>query len=305
MHIRTLVLTFSLAALAALTGCNRGATEQSGIVATTTMLGDMVAQLAGDDIEVDTLIAPGADPHIYRPTPTDAASVAASRMVVMNGLHLEGWADGLVNNAGGERAIVVAGEGVNAHQTEEFVGGVDPHFWFDVIEWRDASARVARAIAAEWPEHADAIDARATAYAERLDTLDAWTRTSIATIPEQHRVLVTSHDAFNYFGRAYAIQVVGIQGISTESEPSQRDVANVIDTIRQSGAPAVFAETSVNPTLIQRVASETGVPVAGALYSDSVGAPGSGAETYEGMIVANVQSVVGGLGGTVTEFAYP
>ena len=302
MHIKLISLTLLLTAAVA---CNRGATQQSGIVTTTTMLGDMVSQLAGDDIEVETLIAPGADPHIYRPTPGDASKVAESRMVVVNGLHLEGWAEGLVNNAGGERVTVVAGEGVNTHQAEEFVGGVDPHFWFDVIEWRDASGRVAEALSAEWPDHAEAISGRADAYAARLDALDAWTRTSLATIPDSHRVLVTSHDAFNYFGRAYHIDVVGIQGISTESEPSQRDVAEVIDTIRESGAPAVFAETSVNPTLIQRVASETGVPVAGALYSDSVGAPGSGAETYEGMVVANVRLVVEGLGGTATEFSYP
>jgi ABC-type Zn uptake system ZnuABC Zn-binding protein ZnuA len=302
MHIKTLLL---IAVLALCAACNRSSRQQSGIVATTTMLGDMVAQLVGTDIEIKTLIAPGADPHIYRPTPAHAASVAGSQMVVMNGLHLEGWADALINNAGGERASVVAGDGVNVHQAGEFVGGVDPHFWFDVIEWRDSSQRVAAAIAAEWPEHAESITERAESYAVRLEALDVWTRTSIATIPEEHRVLVTSHDAFNYFGRAYEIEVVGIQGISTQSEPSQRDVAIVIDTIRESGAPAVFAETSVNPTLIQRVASETGVPVAGALYSDSVGAPGSGAETYEGMIVANVRSIVGGLGGTVTEFVFP
>lgn len=293
----------SLALLAALliSSCQRDE-PTSGIVVTTTMLGDMTAQIAGDDIEVDTLIVPGADPHIYRPTPADAAAVSRSRFVVMNGLHLEGWATSLIENAGGERTTFVAGEAVDPYQAEDFLGGVDPHFWFDVREWATAAGRLADALVEEWPEYADDIRARADAYTSRLGALDEWTRRSIASIPQPQRVLVTSHDAFNYFGRAYEIEVVGVQGISTESEPSQHDVAVVIDIIRNSGARAVFAETSVNPTLIERVATESGVPVIGALYSDSVGPAGSGAETYEGMLVANVRAIVGGLGGTVTEF---
>lgn len=298
MPTRTPLLLLLVLAIAS---CNRS-NETAGVVATTTMLGDLVSQLAGDDIDVHTLIVPGADPHIYRPTPADASAVAGSRMVVMNGLHLEGWAAPLIENAGGERVTFIAGNGVNAHETEEFVGGVDPHFWFDILEWRDACRRLEAALADEWPEHAEAVGARADAYVARLEALDSWTRASIASIPEPQRVLVTSHDAFNYFGRAYEIDVVGVQGISTESEPSQHDVAVVIDTIRNSGALAVFAETSVNPTLIQRVATETGVPVAGALYSDSVGAAGSGAETYEGMVTANVQSIVERLGGEFAPF---
>ncbi|MFT6400436.1 MAG: ABC-type Zn uptake system ZnuABC Zn-binding protein ZnuA, partial [Bradymonadia bacterium] len=267
------------------------------------MLGDLATQLAGDDIQVITLIVPGADPHIYRPTPGDAAKVSAARIVITNGLHLESWADGLIENAGDDLTNIVASRGVVPLNDPQFAGDVDPHFWFDVRQWKEAAARTAVSLAEEWPEHAEAITRREEAYSARLDALDVWVRESIASIPEAHRVLVTSHDAFNYFGEAYGIEVVGIQGISTESEPSQRDVVEVIERIRSSGAPAVFAETSVNPTLIERVSAETGVPVAGALYSDSVGPVGSGAETYEGMVVANVHLIVEGLGGTFTEFS--
>ncbi len=284
-------------------GCNRSAAPDGEIVATTTMLGDMAQQLAGDDIVVRTLIAPGADPHLYRPTPGDAAAVASAEVVIANGLHLEGWVHDLMENIGEEQTFIIASSEVTAIEDPNFAGGVDPHFWFDVREWSAATAMVATALSEQWPEHAESIAARQREYAERMTALHAWVEQSIASIPEAHRVLVTSHDAFNYFGAAYDIEVVGIQGISTESEPSQRDVVDVIERIRSSGSPAVFAETSVNPTLIERVAEETQVPVAGALYSDSVGPAGSGAETYEGMVIANVRLIVTGLGGAFEEFA--
>lgn len=293
-------LLATLCALACGFGCKPGAPSAEGpptVVATTTMLGDMVTEIAGDAFEVHTIMQPGADPHLYRPTPSDARAVAASDLVVMSGLHLEGWAEDLIENAGGERPLIVAAEPVDVIEMEGFAGGVDPHFWFDVAQWRAATEHVAAGMRTHVPEDARAdFDARVDAYLARLDTLDQFVRESIATLPEEARVLVTSHDAFNYFGRAYAMRVVGVQGISTESEASQRDVADVVDLVRETGAPAVFAESSVNPALIQRIGRETGARVAGPLYSDSLGPADGPAGTYEAMVRENVRLIVEALG---------
>lgn len=299
--------TFALGLLCAATlatslaaGCKPAAQDESArptVVATTTMLGDMVAELAGDAFEVHTIMQPGADPHLYRPTPSDARAVAGSDLVVMSGLHLEGWAENLIENAGGERPLVVASEPVDVIAMEGFAGGVDPHFWFDVAQWRAATAHVASGMRPLVPEaERAAFDARVSAYLTQLDALDAFVRDAIAALPEDARVLVTSHDAFNYFGRAYAMRVVGVQGISTESEASQRDVANVVDLVRETGAPAVFAESSVNPALIQRIGRETGARVAGPLYSDSLGPADGPAATYDAMVRENVRLIVEALG---------
>jgi ABC-type Zn uptake system ZnuABC Zn-binding protein ZnuA len=257
--------------------------DRPTVVATTTMLADLAMTLAGDDFGVTCILGPGADPHLYQPRPADARTIAASDLVVVNGLHLEGWIDDLVRNAGGERPVVVASEGVDAIHMEGLAGGVDPHFWFDVSAWRIAVENVTAALTglAGEEETAARIRDRRRAHLADLEAL-------------------TSHDAFNYFGRNYGIDVVGIQGLSTQQEASQRDVANVVELVRRRGAPAVFVETSVNPTLIERVAAETGVRVAGPLYSDSLGPPGGPAATYVGMVAENVRLIVEGLGGTYT-----
>lgn len=304
---RAALLVGAIALALTNSACQRGRTTDDPrplVVATTTMLGDMLRVLAGDDFETATIMRPGADPHLYRPTPQDARLVARSDLVVTSGLHLEGWSEDLVENADGERVIVVASDGVDVIRMEGFAGGVDPHFWFDVGSWIRAMDGVAEGLfgLTEDPDVAERVAERAAAYRAELEQLDGWVRASLATVPEPVRVLVTSHDAFNYFGRAYELEVVGIQGISTEAEASQRDVANIVTLVRQTGAPAVFAETSVNPTLIERVATETGAAVAGPLYSDSLGPADGRAGTYVGMIEENVRMITQALGGEYAPF---
>ena len=294
-------------------GCKDRAAEQSSgdkpvVVATTTMLGDLATQIGGDDIVVEAIMKPGGDPHLYQPTPGDARRVASSQLVVTSGLHLEGWIDDLVRNAGGERPVVVASTPIEPIRMESSPGGVDPHFWFDLTAWQQAADEVGAAMQKLVAEDASAkqrIADRLAAHKHELRALDEWTKGQLASIPKEHRVLITSHDAFNYFGRAYQIDVVGIQGISTEQEAAQRDVANVIDIVRERGAPAVFVETSVNPQLIQQVARETGVKVAGPLYSDSIGPKGGPAETFIGTVAENVRIVTEALGGQYIAFQTP
>lgn len=307
LHTIALILAACLLAACRSGGSEGDADPDDGIlvVASTTMLEDLVRELAPDGVRVEGIMAPGGDPHLYQPTPGDARLVAQSDLVVRNGLHLEGWIDDLLENAGGERPIVTASEGVEPIHMESFAGGVDPHIWFDVSLWRAVAVTTADALAdlvADDPVAVAQVRERAAAYDARLAALDAWVRSTLATIPAERRVLVTSHDAFNYFGRAYDLDVRGIQGISTEQEASQRDVADVIDMVRERGLPAVFVETSVNPGLVRQVARETGARVLGPLYSDSLGAADGPAGTWVGMVVENVRLVTEGLGGTWAPF---
>ncbi|MEM6733802.1 MAG: metal ABC transporter substrate-binding protein [Myxococcota bacterium] len=270
------------------------------MVTTTTMLRDLVEQLGGDAVAVQSLVGVGADPHTFQPKPGSARAVATSDLVVTSGLSLEGWIDDLIHNAGGERPVIVASEGVDPIRMEAFKAGVDPHFWFDTSLWAVAATNVASGLDRLFttrPEAQKRIAQNLKRYLIELEKLNAWTRSQLETIPADQRVLVTSHDAFNYFGRAFGLEVVGIQGLSTESEASQRDVVRVIDLVKKRAVPAVFVESSVNRALIKRVASETGAAVRGPLFSDSLGDTEGPAGTYVGMVSENVRVITEGLNG--------
>ncbi|MFW5968903.1 MAG: metal ABC transporter solute-binding protein, Zn/Mn family, partial [Persicimonas sp.] len=295
--------------LAVSAGCDRSKAEAADakptVVASTTMLEDLTAEIGGDAVRVEGIMRPGGDPHLYQPSPGDARLIAESDLVVKSGLALEGWIDDLLDNAGGERPTVVASDGVEPIRMDEYKAGVDPHFWFDLSAWRIAAQNVGEAlIELVGPDSAAAeeIEKRLEAHLEELDRLDAWVEQTLATIPEEHRVLVTSHDAFNYFGRAYDIDVVAIQGLSTDQEASQRDVANVIETVEERKAPAVFTESSVNPSLVKQVGRETGAEIAGPLYSDSIGASDGPASTFVGTVTENVRMITEALGGDFHPF---
>lgn len=286
-----------------------GATDKSDsrpkIVATTTMLEDLARQIGGDVVRVEGIMSPGADPHIYQPKPGDARKIAQSQMVIMSGLYLEGWIEGLVRHAGGERSVVVASKDVKPISMKDSPGGVDPHFWFDIKAWRVAAETVGNdmlKLVGPETDQGKKVQAQLDEYLTTVDRLHIWIEEQLDTIPEQQRILVTSHDAFNYFGRAYRIDVQALQGISTEQEASQRDVANMIETVKKNKIPAVFIETSVNPALIRQVSRETGAKLAGPLYSDSIGTRGSAAETFVGTVVENVRMITEGLGGKYTPF---
>ncbi len=275
------------------------------VVVTTTMLASAAQKIGGEDVVIRSIMKPGGDPHLHQPTPSDAKMVSKSDLVITSGLYLEGWLDDLVKNAGGERSVVVASDGVTPISMEGSPGGVDPHFWFDLKAWGKASTNVTDALVStvgkDTPE-GKAIAKRGEDYAKRIAALDAWSAKQLETIPKAQRILITSHDAFNYFGRAYDIEVVGIQGSSTEQAASQRDVVNIIEKVKANNVPTIFIESSVNPALIKQVASQTGVKTAGPLFSDSLGMPDSKAPDYEGMVVENVTQIVNGLGGKVTPF---
>ena len=271
------------------------------VVATTTVVADLVRQVGGDRVTVDCLMAPGIDPHSYKPTPRDADRLAGADLVVASGLHLEGKLTDLLERLGRSRPVVLVGDSLPEGDLITVGGGLfDPHVWFDARLWSRGVAPVAEAVAAADPAHAEAHRDRAAAYVARLVALDERLRTQIATIPASRRVLVTAHDAFRYFGRAYGIEVVGVQGTSTESEAGLADINRLVDLVVSRGIPAVFIETSVSDRSVAALregATARGhdVGVGGTLYSDSLGGPASGAETLESALEANTAAIVEAL----------
>ncbi|NDC63885.1 MAG: manganese transporter [Planctomycetia bacterium] len=281
--------------------------ERPAVVATTTVVADLVRQVGGGRIVVDCLMAPGIDPHSYRATPRDADRLSRADLVVASGLHLEGRLADLLERLGRRVPVLAVGDGLPADRLLGVEGGGpaglhDPHVWFDARLWSLCPPLVAERLAAIDPDGREQYAARAADYAARLVAVDERIRERIAVIPPRRRVLVTAHDAFRYFGRAYGIEVVGVQGTSTESEAGLGDINRLVDMVVARGIPAVFVETSVsdrNVAALREGARSRGqeVAVGGRLHSDSLGGPGSGAETLEEMLVANVETIVEGLSG--------
>ena len=293
-----------LAVVAAGCGTPGPAARPSGrprVLATTTVVADLVRQVAGDDADVECLMAAGIDPHSYKPTPADADRLARADLVVASGLHLEGRLAALLERLGDRRPVLAVGDRLPRDRLLAVAGGLfDPPVWFDAGLWSLCPPLVAEALAEVHPAGAAGYRARAAAHAAELVALDARVRERVAAIPAERRVLVTAHDAFRYFSRAYGLEVVGVQGTSTESEAGLHDVNRIVDLLVSRRIPAVFVETSVadrNVAALVEGARARGheVAIGGRLHSDSLGGPGSGAETLAAALAANVETIVAAL----------
>lgn len=296
-----------------LTGCdNKPSGSASGgkpkIVATTTMIGDLVKQIAGDRVELTVIMPAGTDPHTYKPTTKDLADISRATRVFYNGLHLEGKMVELFEEKMKDRAMAVADgvqfEGRLLPWSQGETGAHDPHIWFDVSLWTEAARRVKINLVAVDSANADRYETNFKQFADRLSALDDYAKQSIAAIPAQRRVLITSHDAFNYYGKRYGIEVRGLQGISTETEAGLANIQEAVRFILERKIPAIFVESSVNPATIKRVQADCraagfDVKIGGELYSDAMGVagehPGYAVETYEGMFRFNTDLIVKAL----------
>ncbi|MCU0795802.1 MAG: zinc ABC transporter substrate-binding protein [Akkermansiaceae bacterium] len=292
----------------ALTSCDRGADPSTDgtfrVVATTSMIADVARQIAGPDAEVTALMGEGVDPHLYQPLRGDIAQLQAADLILYNGVLLEGKMTGTIERfaKGGTRTLAVA---EMPGLIDEAEGKHDPHVWMDVKLWAQAAGRICDALCDADPENAAAYRQRHEAYAAELAELDDRVRQAIATIPEDRRVLVTAHDAFGYFSRAYGIEVRGIQGISTESEAGLKDLEALIQVLVERRIPAVFVESSIPRKSVEALvegarAKGHEVKIGGVLFSDSMGRAGSYEGTYIGMIDHNVTSLTQALGGSVS-----
>jgi zinc/manganese transport system substrate-binding protein len=306
------------------------AQEKLNVIATFSILGDIVANVGGDRVEVTTLVGPDGDAHVFQPAPADAQAVAGAQVIVANGLGFEGWMDRLVEASGTKATIISASEGIapiafgeekhdhaegeahdhdhaegeahdHDHAKEEAGheghdhGAFDPHAWQSVTNVAIYVGNIERGLAAADPAGAEIYKVNAAAYLAELDALDAEIRAAVAALPEDRRTVVTSHDAFGYFAADYGLTFVAPQGVSTEAEASAQDVAALITQIREAGIAAVFVENIADRRLLDQIAAETGAAIGGTLYSDALSAADGPAATYLDMMRHNLGQLTGAL----------
>jgi zinc/manganese transport system substrate-binding protein len=268
------------------------AQERLNVVASFSILGDLVRNVGGDRVNVTTLVGPDGDAHVYAPTPADARKIADAKLVIVNGFGLEGWLPRLVQSAGGKASIVTATAGI-APLT--LGSDADPHAWQSVANAKTYVGNIRDALVAADPASGQVFRANADAYLAKLDTLDGEVRAAVVQIPQTRRKVISTHRAFGYFAAAYGVEFVAPIGVSTESEASARDIAGIITQVRAAKIPAVFLENVSDPRLIRRISAETGAKVGGTLYSDSLTAEKGDAPTYIDMVRHNIKALTSAL----------
>jgi len=262
------------------------------VVASFSILGDFVSQVGGERVHVTTLVGADGDVHVYTPAPSDASKIADAKLLVINGLGLEGWLPRLVQSAGGNAAIVTATKGITPLE----IGSVpDPHAWQSVVDAKIYVANIRDALITADPADAETLRVTAQTYLAKLDALDREVRQAVARIPQSRRKVISAHDAFGYFAKAYGIEFIAPSGVSTDSEASARDVAAIISQIRAFKIPAVFLENVSDPRLMQRIAAETGARIGGTLYTDSLTEENGAAPTYIDMVRHNITTLTSAL----------
>lgn len=268
------------------------AAERLNVVASFSILADFVRNVGGDRINLTTLVGPDSDVHVYTPAPGDAKRIAEAKLVVVNGLGLEGWLPRLVQSAGSKAQVVTASAGI---APLKLGSTADPHAWQSVPKARIYVTDIADALAAADPDDAEFFRAQARAYLEKLETLDREVREAVGKIPPERRKVISTHDAFGYFAAEYGVQFVAPLGVSTETEPSARDIAAIIGQIKAQKIPAVFLENISDDRLIRRIAAETGAKVGGTLISDGLTGEKGSAPTYIDMVRHNIKALTSAL----------
>jgi len=268
------------------------AQERVNVVASFSILGDFVKNVGGDRVNVTTLVGADGDVHVYAPAPADARKIADARLLVINGLGLEGWLPRLLQASGSKAPIIMTTRGIAPLKAGS---DADPHAWQSVVNAKIYVSNISEALVAADPADAGVFRANAQAYLTRLDALDREVREAVEQIPPARRKVISTHDAFGYFASAYGIEFIAPLGVSTESEASARDIARIITQIRTAKIPAVFLENISDPRLVSRIAAETGARVGGTLYSDSLTGEKGAAPTYIDMVRHNIKSLTSAL----------
>lgn len=274
---------------------NVQAQELPKVCATASMIWDMAKRIAGKHAEVECIVPIGGDPHIYEPTPSDARKVAAADLILKNGLTFEGWLDELINNSGTKANIVTVTKDIPAITNLQYHNAADPHAWMDVSFGLFYIQNIKDALILLIPEHRADFEKNYEVYKKELEELDAYILKSIQTIPEARRILITSHDAFQYYGQRYGIRLEAIIGVSTDAEAQTSDILRLNKVIRESKVPAVFVESTINPKLLERLAKDHNIRVGGQLFADSIGGKNSKAPTYIAMMRHNTDVIVNAL----------
>ncbi len=259
------------------------------VVASFSILADLLRQVGGDRLDLRSIVPPGADAHVYEPRPADVAAIAGAQLVVINGLGFDGWAERMLRASSYSGARLVASRGVRALAVK---GQIDPHAWQDVANVKFYIENIREALTGVDPAGADIYASRASAYQAQLDRLDAEIRSTLGRIPAASRKVVTSHDAFHYFGDAYDVVFIAPQGISTDAAPDAQGVASIIRQIRWEGISAVFIENMSSDRVVRQISRETGVRVGGTLYADALG---GGVTSYIAMMRYNTRALAAAL----------
>jgi zinc/manganese transport system substrate-binding protein len=268
------------------------AQDRLDVVASFSILGDFVRNVGGERINVTTLVGPDSDAHVYTPAPADAKKIADARLVIVNGLGLEGWLPRLLQASGSKAPIIVATQGIAPLKQGS---DADPHAWQSVANAKIYVANIRDALVAADPADAEVFRSNAQAYLAKLDALDREVREAVALIPRARRKVISTHDAFGYFASSYGIEFIAPLGVSTESEASARDIAGIITQIKASRIPAVFLENISDDRLIRRISAETGARVGGTLFSDSLTGEKGDAPTYIDMVRHNIKALSSAL----------
>ena len=279
-------LKFVSAAIAALMLSSSPSFAKIDVVASFSILGDMVEQVAGDRANVTTIVGPDADAHLYQPNTSDAVAVAEADLVITNGMGFETWSATLIESSGTKAQIAVATDGITPLLVE---GEVDPHAWNSLLNGVIYVTNIEAALSQASPADADAFKANADAYRAKLMALHNRALADIATLPEDKRVVVTAHDAFGYLASAYGLTFLAPQGIDTEAEPSAKELADLINFLNETGAGALFVENIANGDLIAQISRETGIKIGGRIYSDALSVKGSPATSYLAMFTHNLE----------------
>jgi zinc/manganese transport system substrate-binding protein len=268
------------------------AQDRMNVVASFSILGDFVRNVGGERVSVTTLVGPDGDVHVYTPAPADARKIADAKLVVINGLGLEGWLPRLVQSAGSKAILVTASQGITPRRLGS---DADPHAWQSVANARIYVANIRDALVGGDPANAEVYRANAERYLTKLDALEREVREAVAQIPQARRKVISTHDAFGYFASAYGIEFIAPQGVSTESEVSARDIARIITQVRAAKIPAVFLENISDDRLMRRISTETGARIGGTMFSDSLTGEKGDAPTYIDMVRHNIRALTSAL----------
>ncbi|MCB0704539.1 MAG: zinc ABC transporter substrate-binding protein [Saprospiraceae bacterium] len=267
------------------------------VVGTASIFSDMARNIAGDaPMEITSIVPIGGDPHIYEPTPKDAKLAAEADLILMNGLTFEGWLKELIDNSGTKAAIKLITTGVTPIESDRYQNATDPHAWMDPVFGLIYIKNIRDALVELDPANAEMFEFNYQVYKKQLEDLHTSIQEQINTIPEKQRVLITSHDAFRYYGNRYGLHLESVLGVSTDAEVQTSDIIRLNKIIQENNVPAVFIETTVNPKLLKQLAEDNGVSVGGSLFSDSIGDANSDAPTYLDMLIYNTRTIVHALG---------
>ena len=289
------ICLFVLGVFAGITALQAQEEERPLVLASASIFADMAEVISGGLVEVRSIVPIGGDPHIYEPTPSDVATVASADLILVNGLTFEGWINELIANSGTPAEVQIITEGIGAIGSTEYQNASDPHAWMNAANGKLYASNVRDALVRLDPVHAEEFRFNAGIYLQQLEDMDTYIRTQIERIPADKRVLITSHDAFQYYGRHYGLRVEAALGTSTDAEVQTSDVARLTSVIRELEVPAIFIESTINPKLLRQIAIDNKVIIGGELFADSLADPSHPAGTYLGMLKHNTDQIVAAL----------